>query len=268
MPQSHNGFEEPDDIRDGSREDAADFLGLTIDDTFEDAEQREQDLALDLHPDTGGTTGLFQALQKAVDIFDETNPGEIGTRAYKEAKRQSQDTGEDFGSAYADARKRQRGRDRGADSDTKSKARRQAERAASAAGPGAYASGVGQEDWDTLVNAVKEKLRQRSGPTPYVDEYGLETVAEVMATLIINGAADLGDVEKMLGDDDIFGATTEDATGGTYTTGGRGGGMYGSGGGSGWASGGSRDHAWSPEQAREKERRRRESDNEDSSDDG
>lgn len=212
MPEEHRGFTGPDEIE--GRVDAAEFLNIDFDDDEGEANDRYTDLATELHPDTGGTKELFQALKKSKDLFEETTP------------------------ATADQRPGAEGGE-----DTTSGQWREP-----AGGSFNVGANFDKEDVEKVRAQVEKKLRQQKIKPDIVDEFGVEEVAEVLTFLILRGATDLGDLEKMLNQDTVFTGNTEAATGGTYTNKGRNTGPYGGGGGStsGYSTKRKR-YAWGPD---------------------
>lgn len=212
MVEEHRGFTGPDEIE--GRVDAAEFLNLDFDDDDEAANDRYTELAAELHPDTGGTTKLFQALKKSKEVFEDTTVETADQRPGNEA---------------------------GADEST-------GQWREAAAGSFNVGANFDQEDVERVKAQVERKLRQQEIKPDIVDEFGVEEVAEVLTFLILRGATDLGDLEKMLNQDSVFVGNTEAATGGTYTTKGRRSGPYGGGGsGPGTYSTKRKRYAWGPD---------------------
>lgn len=69
-------------------------------------------------------------------------------------------------------------------------------------------SGVGDEDFEIIKQAVLNRLKDSATEQDLKDRYGpaadYENMAEVLATFILMGSIDLGDIEKIVGGDDRF----------------------------------------------------------------
>ena len=161
------GISEAEDVK--SLDDAQRLFDLEppIDD--DDVDERYTELSLEYHPDTGGTTELFQAIQRARDYLK-------GDRTPEEASGKARGQRADAATQEADATGE------------------------------TFTGGVGgtsSEDFDRLVSLVKDILKQGRGVNPeidsLIDQYGINEVSQLMARLILNGNIDLGDIDKMVG---------------------------------------------------------------------
>jgi len=207
--EEHRGYEEPDQIQ--GRADATNFLDIDYHASDDEANSKFTDLATELHPDQDGTTDLFKALKKSLEIVTETDPDTATQRPGGTTTGTSQ---------YGEWRE-------------------------AAGGSYNVTQRFDEEDVEKVEAEVEKKLRQQDPKPDIVQEFGVEQVAEVLTFLILRGATELGDLEKMLSQDGIFEGNAEAATGGTYSNKGRRTGPWGGKrGGSGTYSARRRQYAW------------------------
>lgn len=197
----------PDDV--DTVDDAARFLDLDRGAPEDEINNRYQELALGLHPDAGGNAEAFKALAKARDML-------------------IQYAGEDQSEAEARTARGEGPFSQSGVSETGKERREQFEDTVEAVKLGLLEEHTGEDlsDFDTLelaigagrvsrdeVRAVETALQTRYG----VQDLNLDDIAEVIASLIIQGGVSLGDVNKFAD------------SGGVFTTGGKNGGTFGSG---------------------------------------
>jgi curved DNA-binding protein CbpA len=171
------GISEADDVK--SIDDAQRLFDLEPPITDDDVNDRHTELVLNYHPDTGGgTTELFRAIEKAEDILlGERAPEEASGKARGQTTTPGEPDDEGVGETFTGG-----------------------------------VGGTSSEDFDRLVNLVKDLLRANRGKSEeidsLIDQFGMDEVAPLMARLILNGAIDLGDIEKMVspGGDNRFGS--------------------------------------------------------------
>jgi hypothetical protein len=189
-----SGVSGADDIQ--SESDAARLLEIDVDADGDEINSAFRDASLETHPDLGGDPEIFKAVKKAEDILEgRVEPEEDTTQDQQEQEESgssgtaTQDPGGggtgDFG-GFAGSRQRQQ------------------------EGP----------DPDVVFDAVFNLLETKTTEERLKDKYGpladMESVAEVLTALIIQGGLDLGDVRKMLDEGFSFGSNMGEATGGLF----------------------------------------------------
>jgi len=188
------GFSDPDDVE--TEADAALLLDLEQPVSEDDADSRFTELTLEYHPDTGGSTELFQAIDKAHKIL-------IGERVPEAQRGPGTGAGTDGSDTTADTGPSRTGPGGGTGGTgtgrggTRPPPGDQSDRARS------QASGPSQEEFNNIVSLIRDYLQRARNSNPQIDQlieqYGLDNLAEVLSSLIVSGSIDLGDVEKIVG---------------------------------------------------------------------
>lgn len=207
MDPDATGIDGPDDLE--TLQDAAQLLGVDVDASDDEIDSAYQDAVLEFHPDTGGDPELFIAVDRARDYLkgERDPPGGRGVTQDTDEPTETEDTSTE------------------STSDT---------------GGWRRAAGFDKEASKAVLDSVKKLLRQNTTEEALKDKYGehatIDRVANILATMIINGAIDLGDVNKMLNEGIRFGPNADAATGGIFTGDRSGGGLFGGGSGGMYSS--------------------------------
>lgn len=229
MPEQLRGISGPEDIQ--TQEDALRLLDVDRDATPEEISDAMTDLYTDVHPDAGGTAELFQAVQLAEDgLTGETMILASGGRAPDLTQEETRDISITGGPSGG--RGRQPPTDDGpfgGGGGTQQDDVRDGPGSGPAGDFGGFGSTGGFQgedvgfqgvDAEELVNEIKNILREKVGEERLKEAYGdianLENVSEILAAQVLQGNIDLGDIENMIGGEDVAGST-EAATGGVYS---------------------------------------------------
>lgn len=185
MVDELRGYSEADDV--DSYADALELFGFDEEPTDDEIDDKFRDLTAEYHPDTGGSTGLFQAINRAREILE----GKIqATGQPEDVAEEEDDTGP---TAETD----------GEDFET----------------GGVQFGTIGQKIPDSEIdpqrrrvrNAVKSLLRTNTSEEVLKDRYGpnadVETLSRVLGDIILMGWIDMADVENLgSGKDERFGS--------------------------------------------------------------
>lgn len=173
MPEEHRGYSSPDEIN--SPEDAVDFLGIGGEVTQDKIDSSFQDLSLELHPDAGGTTELFQALQEARDFAEEVKGIDFSEEGAGE--------GVGLGDIFEEG-----GPDPTPDDDI-----------------------FTPDDFDDLKDAIRSTLTSNFTQEELYERFGpdadIENLTKVLASLVVNGAITLGDITRIVTGETRFGGS-------------------------------------------------------------
>lgn len=234
MPEEFRGISGPEDIQ--SREDALRLLGIDSSATPEDISNSMREIFSETHPDAGGTTELFQAVQLAEDALtgetlilpsggraSETDPDAIDISIMGNARPSQQggtqtgpDAGaDDFGDFTADepaGGTTTSGPSPGDFGGFGSDERTQGE-----------SVGFGQTgsiDPEEIADEIEQILRDRVDEGDIKDMYGdvanFRNVSEILAAQFLQGNITIGQIEQMVGTEERAGSVSK-ATGGLYS---------------------------------------------------
>lgn len=201
--RGYSNAEEVDTYRD-----CAKILGVDLDATDEEIDDKFTELVKEWHPDIGGDNDVMAAITTA-----SSNLKDFNADTDDPDRRIIRGPG---GSAKKGT---------GASTTTGASATGSAKQAGKSDDSGSQSRQSGQQGgkktYEDIKDAVEKRLRNSGQYHPLIAEFGYEAVAEVLAFVIINGGATLGDVNKFMQGGDFFSANTNRATGGTYATGSR-----------------------------------------------
>lgn len=197
------GISGPSDVT--TLEKAAQLLEVDVDSPDDEVQSAYQDAVLETHPDTGGDSETFKAVDEAKDILDGTKEpsGDSGVNRTK-PDRSPGGASSSAGSAGT--------------------AQGQSSGGGASSGFGGFgAGGTGDRDGpdrEVIYNGVRNLLRENTDEETLKGKYGpnatMENVADILTDLIIAGGIELGDIRKMLNDEFKFGDNLGEATGGLF----------------------------------------------------